>query len=89
MTALAAISGASVSFGAIRRLGEPMQLGVYPRPASGSIETIREVAARGLSQNVKFKAGARIARFIAKKCGLSAATMELHPEYESILLQQN
>jgi subtilisin family serine protease len=68
---------------------QPQQLGVYRRPASGDLGTIREVAEQGAAQSVKFKAGVRIAHFITKKCGLPATTIEIHPEYESIFLQRN
>jgi Subtilase family len=89
LTALAALSAASATLGAIRKADEPLQLGIFQRPAIGDLDTINEVAEKGVAQSVKFKAGARISHFIAKKCGLPAATLEMHPVYESILLQRN
>ena len=67
----------------------PVRLGVYQRPSIKAIETIDQVASEGLAQNVPFKAGDRIARFVSRKCGLPMATLEIHPKYEQILLQRN
>jgi hypothetical protein len=90
LAALAVLSAASATLGDIRKeTDQSLQLGIYQRPAIGDLATIREVADQGIAQRVRFKAGARIANFIAKKCGMPATTIEIHPEYESILLQRN
>ena len=89
----ALLATASLVSGALAADGgkdnRPVRLGVYQRPSIKDLKTIEQVASEGIAQNVPFKTGARIARFVGKKCGLPAATLEIHPEYERLLLQSN
>lgn len=65
------------------------EVGIFKRPTIGDVKQIDDIAASGAALTLNFKAGADIARFVAKKCGLPSVTMLIHPEFERLLIARN